>query len=164
MGRVLEPQLKFLGAWLGRRRNKAMIQMALFALPYVFLDLWAPVSLGVADVHHPARESLLVPATYEPITIAVRVTAYNPVRDQTDETPYTMASGKTVYGGAVALSRDLEADLGLSFGDLIEIDGLGLFRFEDRMHRRWRRTVDILFFSPERAKRFGIQYSFLRLP
>jgi 3D (Asp-Asp-Asp) domain-containing protein len=75
-----------------------------------------------------------------------------------------MASGKTVYRGAVALSRDLEADLGLRFGDLIEIDGLGLFTFEDRMHPRWRRTVDILFFSLESAKKFGIQDSFLRLP
>ena len=159
-----EPQLKLLAFWLGRRRNRAIIQMALFALPYLFLDLWAPVSLGVADSHDTGGKSLLVPATYEPITIAVKVTAYNPVREQTDETPHIMASGKTVYPGAVALSRDLEADLGLSFGDLIEIDGLGLFRFEDRTHRRWRRTVDILFFSPEKAKRFGIQYSFLCLP
>jgi len=94
-------------------------------------------------------------------TIPVKVTAYNPVRSQTDSSPHITASNKLVRLGMVALSRDLEREFGLMFGDTIYLDGIGSFVFEDRMHRRKRRQVDILMFNPIEARKFGVKKSYL---
>jgi 3D (Asp-Asp-Asp) domain-containing protein len=93
--------------------------------------------------------------------IPVKVTAYNPVGSQTDSTPLITASNKQVKAGMVALSRDLEREFGFRFGDTVYLDGLGKFVFEDRMHRRKRRHVDILMFNPIQARRFGVRSSYL---
>jgi 3D (Asp-Asp-Asp) domain-containing protein len=76
--------------------------------------------------------------------IPVQVTAYNPVRSQTDSSPLITASNKRVRVGMVALSRDLEREFGFTFGDAVYLYGFGRFVFEDRMHRRKKRHVDIL--------------------
>jgi hypothetical protein len=78
-------------------------------------------------------------------------TAYNPTREQTDDTPLIMASGKKVYDGAVACPGDYD------FGTLIEIEGLGIFTCEDRMARRFRDSnyFDILMFDRTAALKFG---------
>ena len=93
--------------------------------------------------------------------VPVVVTAYNPVPTQTDSTPEITASNKRVRPGIVALSRDLEEEYGFRFGDPVFIVGLGFFVFEDRMHKRWTRRVDILMPSRRAAKAFGVKYSFL---
>ncbi len=93
--------------------------------------------------------------------IPVKVTAYNPVGSQTDSSPLITASNKRVKAGMVALSRDLEREVGFQFGDTVYLDGLGKFVFEDRMHRRKRRHVDILMFNPIQARRFGVRSSYL---
>lgn len=93
--------------------------------------------------------------------VPVVVSAYNPVADQTDNTPEITASNKRVRDGMVALSRDLEKEYGFTFGDTVVIEGHGSFVFEDRMDKRWSRRVDILMFSREAAIQFGVQYSFL---
>jgi len=93
--------------------------------------------------------------------IPVVVTAYNPVASQTDSTPEITASNKRVRPGIVALSRDIEEEFGFRFGDPVFIVGLGFFVFEDRMHKRWTRRVDILTLSRKAAKTFGVKYSFL---
>lgn len=93
--------------------------------------------------------------------VPVRVTAYNPVRSQTDSSPLITASNKRVRLGMVALSRDLEREFGFMFGDTIYLDGIGRFVFEDRMHRRKRRHVDILMFNPIEARKFGVKSSYL---
>lgn len=93
--------------------------------------------------------------------IPVKVTAYNPVQSQTDSSPLITASNKRVRAGMVALSRDLEVEFGFRFGDTVYLDGLGKFVFEDRMHRRKRRHVDILMFNPVQARRFGVRSSYL---
>ena len=157
------PSFRSLTVWFKERGLSALSKLALCFVVCLLMGHGGLQPMSITDVSPINEVNLVIPATYEPIAVPVRITAYNPVEEQTDETPLTMASGKTVYRGAVALSRDLEADLGLSFGDSIEIDGLGLFVFEDRMHRRWKRTVDILFFSPEKARRFGVQHGFLRI-
>ena len=89
--------------------------------------------------------------------IPVKVSAYNPVSAQTDSTPEITASNKRVRDGIVALSRDVEEEFGFKFGDIVVIEGLGSFVFEDRMNRRWRRRVDILMHSPEAARKFGVR-------
>lgn len=93
--------------------------------------------------------------------VPVKVTAYNPVQSQTDSSPLITASNKRVKAGMVALSRDLEREFGFRFGDTVYLDGLGKFVFEDRMHRKKRRHVDILMFNPIQARRFGVRSSYL---
>jgi len=95
--------------------------------------------------------------------VPVVVTAYNPVASQTDSTPQITASNKRVKPGIVALSRDLEKELGFKFGDTVVIQGHGSFVVEDRMNKRWTRRVDILMFSRKAAKDFGVQSSHLML-
>ena len=93
--------------------------------------------------------------------IPVKVTAYNPVRSQTDSSPLITASNKRVRVGMVALSRDLEREFGFRFGDIVYLYGIGRFVFEDRMHRRNRRHVDILMFNSIEARKFGVKSSYL---
>ncbi len=93
--------------------------------------------------------------------IPVKVTAYNPVGSQTDNSPLITASNKRVRVGMVALSRDLEREFGFRFGDTVHLHGIGRFVFEDRMHRRKRRQVDILMFNPGEARKFGVKRSYL---
>jgi len=95
--------------------------------------------------------------------IPVKVTAYNPVRSQTDNSPLITASNKYVRVGMVALSRDLEREFGFTFGDTVYLDGFGRFVFEDRMHWRKTRHVDILMLDSIEARRFGVQSSYLLL-
>jgi len=94
-------------------------------------------------------------------TVPVKVTAYNPVRSQPDGSPLITASNKRVRVGMVALSRDLEREFGFRFGDTVYLYGFGRFVFEDRMHRRKRRHVDILMLNPVEARRFGVKSSYL---
>ena len=107
---------------------------------------------ALEQAHFLERTLLLVP---------VVVTAYNPLESQTDSTLHLTASNKPVRPGIVALSRDLEKELGFKFGDTVVIQGHGSFVFEYRMHKRWRRRVDILMFSREDAREFGRQHSYL---
>ena len=93
--------------------------------------------------------------------IPVKVTAYNPVRSQTDNSPLITASNKRVRVGMAALSRDLEREFDFRFGDTVYLYGLGRFVFEDRMHRRKRRHVDILMFNATVARKFGVKSSYL---
>ena len=93
--------------------------------------------------------------------VPVKVTAYNPVRSQTDSSPLITASNKRVRVGMIALSRDLEREFGFTFGDTVYLYGFGKFVFEDRMHRRKRRHVDILMFNPMEARKFGVKSSYL---
>ena len=89
--------------------------------------------------------------------VSVVVTKYNAVKEQTDDTPTITASNKKIKKGMIALSRDLEEELGLKFGDKIHLTGMGTFIFEDRMNKKWTRRVDIYEKSIEEAKKFGIK-------
>ncbi len=102
---------------------------------------------------------------HEPMVfrVPVTITAYNPDRRQTDATPRITSSGSSPEDGVVALSRDLERFFGLEFGDRITIEGMGFFRFEDRMHSRKRRQVDIFMESLEKAKEFGRRKGWIRV-
>ena len=97
--------------------------------------------------------------------IIVTVTAYSAEVNQTDSTPHITASNKHVKEGYIALSRDLEKDLGLHFGDLILLEGgiYGIFEFQDRMHKRKKRQVDIFYYSTKKAIEFGVKKATLRV-
>jgi 3D (Asp-Asp-Asp) domain-containing protein len=69
------------------------------------------------------------------------------------------ASGIRVQEGILALSRDLEYQLGMRFGDLVKLDGLGTFAFEDRMASYKRRQADIWVPRYAEARRFGVRHN-----
>jgi 3D (Asp-Asp-Asp) domain-containing protein len=88
--------------------------------------------------------------------IEVKVTAYSPTIDQCDDTPFITASNQRVRDGIVALSRDLEKEFKFKFGDLVTLDGIGVFEFQDRMHPRWERKVDVFMWKRQDALEFGV--------
>ena len=93
--------------------------------------------------------------------IPVTVTAYSSRVCETDNSPTITASNKKVREGYIALSRDIERKYGLKFGDKVHLKGYGEYQFEDRMHRRKRRQVDIFMHSTKRALKHGRKKSVL---
>ena len=73
------------------------------------------------------------------------------------------ASGRRVRPGVVALSRDLEQALGVTFGERVVVEGVGTFVFEDRVSARLRRRVDIFMPSTQAARRFGVKVAEVRV-
>jgi 3D (Asp-Asp-Asp) domain-containing protein len=73
------------------------------------------------------------------------------------------ASGRRVRPGVVALSRDLEQALGVTFGGRVVVEGVGTFVFEDRVSARLRRRVDIFMPSTQAAHRFGVKVAEVRV-
>ncbi|MFZ5448234.1 MAG: 3D domain-containing protein [Thermodesulfobacteriota bacterium] len=67
------------------------------------------------------------------------------------------SSGQRVKKGILAVSRDLERNLDLRFGDRLLLHGMGVFEFQDRMASRWHKKVDIYLDSQQKARRFGVK-------
>ncbi len=84
--------------------------------------------------------------------IKMVVTAYSSTPEETDDTPFITASGKTVEDGIVANNL-------LPFGTEVmipEIYGDKIFVVEDRMHqRKGYYHLDIWFADTKQAKDFG---------
>jgi 3D (Asp-Asp-Asp) domain-containing protein len=89
-----------------------------------------------------------------PRRAVVSVTAYSWSGLQT-------ASGRWPRAGHCAVSRDLERDLALRFGDLLQVHGVGTCTFTDRMHARWTRRIDLFMHDESSARRFGIRHQVL---
>ncbi len=75
--------------------------------------------------------------------------------------PGRTASGIRVQDGILALSRDLEYNLDMQFGDQVKLEGLGIFSFHDRMASYKRRQADIWMPGYSEAMRFGIQHNIM---
>lgn len=71
--------------------------------------------------------------------------------------PGKTASGIRVRDGILALSRDLEYNMDVQFGDQVKLEGLGTYRFEDRMASYKRRQADIWMPCRSKAMRFGVK-------
>ena len=83
----------------------------------------------------------------------VVLSAYSSTSDQTDSTPFIMASGKHVYDGAIASNF-------LPLGALVripELFGGKIFVVEDRMHKRFSNRVDIWMPTRQEAINFGLR-------
>ena len=93
------------------------------------------------------------------INITVTVTAYNASSLQTDSTPMITASNIRVRSGICAVSRDIERRFKLKFGDIIHLENIGSCEFQDRMHRRKRKQVDLFMWEYKDAIEFGVQKS-----
>jgi 3D (Asp-Asp-Asp) domain-containing protein len=85
----------------------------------------------------------------------VTVTAYHNCPGS--KTPGITASGQRVKAGIIAVSRDVERNLNLDFGDRVLLHGYGVFEFQDRMASRWRQKVDIFMDCESKAARFGLR-------
>lgn len=69
-----------------------------------------------------------------------------------------MANGQKTHAGVIALSRSLERDLNVKFGDIIIIEGVGEFVFRDRMPPRWKHyRVDIWYPTLRQCWVFGVK-------
>ncbi|MBU0655960.1 MAG: 3D domain-containing protein [Gammaproteobacteria bacterium] len=89
-------------------------------------------------------------------SLKVTATAYNSLSSQTDGTPNIAAWGDRLRPGmkAIAISRDLLKQHGLSRGDKVRISGLkGEYVVLDKMHSRWRKKIDIYMGKDRRAAR-----------
>jgi 3D (Asp-Asp-Asp) domain-containing protein len=88
------------------------------------------------------------PAASHPARLAVTITAYT-------WTGHRTAAGVVPRRGMLAVSRDVERDLGLRFGEPLEVSGVGRLVVTDRMPRRWHRRVDVYLPTHHAAVQFG---------
>ena len=109
------------------------------------------VLMAAIPPHFNAQIAIL--AGFEPKKVSevvARVSAYNNLPEQTDDTPNIMANGNMVYEGAVANNC-------LLFGTAVEINGK-VYSVEDRMNKRYGcEYFDIFTFSYDEAVKFGRQ-------
>jgi len=87
----------------------------------------------------------------------VTVTAYHPGVTAPGSPKGVTASGQRVAEGMLAVSRDVERNLNLNFGDRVLLHGMGVFEFQDRMASRCRHKVDVFMKSYKKARRFGVR-------
>jgi 3D (Asp-Asp-Asp) domain-containing protein len=71
--------------------------------------------------------------------------------------PGRTASGIRVQDGILALSRDLEYNMDMRFGDQVRLEGLGTYSFEDRMASYKSMQADIWLPCHSQAMRFGVK-------
>ena len=98
------------------------------AIGGLVLTLYTPTQVGVKDIMSKfntpwelSGDSILVKTKPSTVSIPVEITSYNADPAQTDSTPTITASGATVAEDICALSRDIEKEFGLKFGDLVYI-------------------------------------------
>jgi 3D (Asp-Asp-Asp) domain-containing protein len=115
------------------------------------MAIFCAIGIGVG-VMGMARPTMCVTMTI------VTVTAYHPgVYDPSTNLRGVTASGQRVKEGIIAVSRDVERNLSLDFGDRLLLHGLGVFEFQDRMASRCRKKVDIFMDCKQKALRFGVR-------
>lgn len=122
-----------------------------------------PSSIGERIVLAQGNSLLALAPSYSPervvSAIPVVVTAYSSTPDQTDDTPFITASGKSVRSGIVAtnlLPMGTKIKIPLIYGDRV-------FVVEDRMHPRKTYQVDIWFASTWEAKSFGVKRTYIEV-
>ncbi|WP_100266462.1 3D domain-containing protein [Mariprofundus ferrinatatus] len=105
------------------------------------------VSLGSCSVAHSGSGSKH--------TLKVTASAYNSVKAQTHGNPAIGAWGDKLRPGmrVIAVSRDL-IKMGLKHNTKVKIEGLpGYYMVKDKMHKRWKRKIDIYMGTDIKAAR-----------
>jgi len=106
-------------------------------------------------------QTLILPKTHETEvegenTIIAEVTAYNPISNQTDDTPFINAMGLKVQKGDIANNC-------LPFGTKVEIDNK-IYIIRDRMNPRYNcKHFDIFMWDYQEAKNFGRQIKNIKI-
>ncbi len=117
-----------------------------------------PAAITKADVAGgPVAEALAaLSQTKKTYTVLpMRITAYSSSPDETDYNPEYTANGSHVRDGIVASNL-------FPFGTKIEIPALfgdRVFTVDDRMAKRFQKTIDIWMTSKEKALVFGVAYA-----
>ena len=91
--------------------------------------------------------------TYEvTATDRCRFLAYSSEHKQTDHDPFSTATGTTPKWGTVAANH-------LQKWTRLKIEGYGekIFVVEDRMNKRYKKTIDVWFPSKKLARKFGVR-------
>ena len=114
---------------------------------HLFAAMIATIVLLAFSLNASANESLK--------EVAVKVSAYT--LKECNQNKGKTASRKQVKEGHIAVSRDLEREHGLKFGDKVFINGLGEFEIQDRTSFKKKNSVDVYMASHEKAKQFGIR-------
>jgi 3D (Asp-Asp-Asp) domain-containing protein len=99
--------------------------------------------------------SLIASAEQSDKTVAVKVSAYSLF--ELNNIDGKTASGRDPKAGYIAISRDLEKEHGLKFGDRVNIKGLGIFEIQDRTSEKKKNWVDVYMTSYRKAVEFGIK-------
>src|SRR3989344_6333829 len=137
--------------------RKNMIVLANIGLLFIFSIFTLNPHIVIAqDQFNSQKEALYVKGEDGKVVKRIKalVTAYSSTQDQTDDTPFITASGKTVKNGIVANNM-------LPFGTKIKIPQLygdQVFVVQDRMHRR-KSNNHFDVWMPERslAVSFGVK-------
>ncbi len=108
------------------------------------------VGMGIGAIGWPG-------ATMSVSMSIVTVTAYHPGAYCPGVPKGITASGIKVQEGMIAVSRDVERNLNLDFGDRVLLHGLGVFEFQDRMALRCKKKVDVYLDCTKKARRFGVK-------
>ena len=116
----------------------------------LFIILVGVLLLGVEYFKQPIPQRLPDIQGAEYRTILAEVSAYNPLPEQTDDSPFIMASGKRVYESAIACPRWLELNT------IVEIFDKK-YTCEDRMNIRYENHFDIMMWDYQDAMDFGRQ-------
>jgi 3D (Asp-Asp-Asp) domain-containing protein len=116
---------------------------------------------------HPGEPDMPQPFPRRLFSFPVTVTGYSSTPDQTDTTPFITASNTRVRRGIVAMSRDLLREFTpgapFSYGDKVELEGVGVFTVEDTMNPRFDKRIDIWFSSRAAARQWGCRGKVLSL-
>lgn len=91
--------------------------------------------------------------TYEVMCIdRCRALAYTSLKKHTDHDPFSTASGTKPKWGTVAANY-------LPLWTRMKIEGFGekIFVVEDRLNKRYKKTIDIWFPAKELARKFGVR-------
>lgn len=95
------------------------------------------------------------PKYNKPVELSVTVTAYRPIKAQTDNSPNWTAVGTPAVMGICAASRDLLESGQLNYGDIISVPKLGAYKVMDTMNARHKRHIDILVYTAIQEKIVG---------
>lgn len=93
-------------------------------------------------------------------THSVTCTAYSIGDNHTPKTGLTASGTRPRHNWTVAVSRDLEKHFPM--GSTLYIEGVGICRVEDRMHRRIKNRIDVYKRTPRLAKQWGIRKVLLK--
>lgn len=135
-------------------RRKVLKGIAVGAFVLIIASIAVGVILIAETLVQPIEQvyAWQPPVTELAISIEATVTAYSSSEDETDDRPWEMASGRTVYDGAIACPSRFE------FGTQVLI-GERIFTCEDRMAKRYRdgNHFDIWLGSKGEALQYGKQ-------
>lgn len=95
--------------------------------------------------------------SYQSPWVTVKVTAYRPIKSQTDSTPNWTSISSPAIMGVCAISQDLLKDGTFKYGDVIFVSGLGVYMIMDTMNPRQYKSLDILVYTRTQEKIIGVR-------